>query len=356
MVYMGQHYLKIQNITRSFGNFFALRDVSLDVDEGELICLLGPSGCGKTTLLRVIAGLEAAYNGVVILDNRDISSLPPIRRNFGIVFQSYALFPNLTVRQNVAYGLQNRGTTQGTVKSRVNEVLELVGLGESGRKYPAQLSGGQQQRVALARALALSPKMLLLDEPLSALDARVRIKLRRDICNLQKKLGITTIMVTHDQEEALTMADRIAVMNEGMIVQVGTPQEIYERPVSPFVAEFIGSINFIDHTGYHGEYTGKDGELMAIRPEHIHLTHDSDGYMEGVVQARVKDWEFRGAFYRVTLEIENESDADGNDVIIDLPSTMAQNMLLDRQHRIGIRFPRERVLFYNTSRSQVATA
>ncbi|MFW5860669.1 MAG: putative 2-aminoethylphosphonate ABC transporter ATP-binding protein [Spirochaetota bacterium] len=353
---MEQHYLEIKNITRSFGNFFALNDVNLGVNEGELICLLGPSGCGKTTLLRVIAGLEEADSGVVILDNRDISALAPIKRNFGIVFQSYALFPNLTVWQNVAYGLQNRGPAQGTVKSRVSEVLELVGLRDSGRKYPSQLSGGQQQRVALARALALSPKMLLLDEPLSALDARVRIRLRRDICDLQKKLGITTVMVTHDQEEALTMADRIAVMNDGVIVQVGTPQEIYERPASPFVADFIGSINFLDGASTPGEYTGEGGELMAIRPEHIHLIHENDRAVDGAINARVKDWEFRGAFYRVTLEIEHGREMNGNDVIIDLPSTIAQNMLLEKHSHIGIRFPRERVLFYNTGSSRVVPA
>ena len=193
------------------------------------MCFLGPSGCGKTTLLRCIAGLDIQTAGSIEQAGHDVSVLPPSERDFGIVFQSYALFPNLTVEKNVAYGLENTGAGRDRIAARVNELLGLVGLSEQGRKYPAQLSGGQQQRVALSRALAASPGLLLLDEPLSALDAKVRVRLRHEISSLQQRLGVTTIMVTHDQEEALTMADRIVVMNQGRIDQVGTPTEIYRH-------------------------------------------------------------------------------------------------------------------------------
>src|SRR5689334_12072523 len=238
-----RRYLEIVELSKSFGSFQALRNVSLAIDEGEFICFLGPSGCGKTTLLRAIAGLDIQTTGTIRQGGRDISALPPAERDFGIVFQSYALFPNLSVEQNVGYGL--KGRERGATAARVAELLALVGLPDQGRKYPAQLSGGQQQRVALARALAMSPGLLLLDEPLSALDARVRVHLRAEITQLQRRLGVTTIMVTHDQEEALTMADRIVVMKQGVIEQVGTPLEIYRRPASAFVADFVGSMNFL---------------------------------------------------------------------------------------------------------------
>jgi iron(III) transport system ATP-binding protein len=206
-------YLQISGLAKRFGSFTALRDIDLEVAKGEFVCFLGPSGCGKTTLLRAIAGLDIQDEGRILMAGRDVSKAPPAMRDFGIVFQSYALFPNLTVDDNVGYGLVNRGQPRAQIKARVAELLELVGLPEQGPKYPLQLSGGQQQRVALARALATSPGLLLLDEPLSALDARVRVHLREQIRDLQKRLGVTTIMVTHDQEEALTMADRIVVMN-----------------------------------------------------------------------------------------------------------------------------------------------
>ncbi|MDH3414268.1 MAG: ATP-binding cassette domain-containing protein, partial [Gammaproteobacteria bacterium] len=199
-------YLRIQSLTKVFGNFTALENISLEIFEGEFVCFLGPSGCGKTTLLRAIAGLDIQTEGRVEQAGQDISALPPSERDFGIVFQSYALFPNMTVAKNVAYGLENRKASKAQIKKRVTELLELVGLPEQGDKYPAQLSGGQQQRIALARAIATSPGLLLLDEPLSALDAKVRARLRHEVKDLQRKLGITTVMVTHDQEEALTMA------------------------------------------------------------------------------------------------------------------------------------------------------
>nr|WP_216595529.1 ATP-binding cassette domain-containing protein [Myxosarcina sp. GI1] len=202
---LGQPYLQLENVHKQFGDFVALQDIYLDVYPGEFVCLLGPSGCGKTTLLRIIAGLEQQTKGRVIQAGKDVSNFPAAKRDFGIVFQSYALFPNLTAAKNIAYGLENARESRPSIKQKVAELLEMVGLPDIGNKYPAQLSGGQQQRVALARALALSPGLLLLDEPLSALDAKVRVRLRNEISQLQKKLGVTTVMVTHDQEEALAM-------------------------------------------------------------------------------------------------------------------------------------------------------
>ena len=236
-------YLELQGIRKSFGAFTALDNIDLSIQPGELVCFLGPSGCGKTTLLRIIAGLETQTAGRILQAGRDISVLPPAGRDYGIMFQSYALFPNLTVAQNVGYGLVNRKQARGQIAMRVEQLLQLVGLPGSGAKYPAQMSGGQQQRVALARALATSPGLLLLDEPLSALDATVRVHLRNEIRALQRELRVTTVMVTHDQEEALSVADRIVVMNHGVIEQVGTPLAVYREPASPFVANFVGKVN-----------------------------------------------------------------------------------------------------------------
>ena len=230
------HALALSGIYKDFGTFRALKNIELTVNRGEFVCFLGPSGCGKTTLLRIIAGLEVQSAGTIRHGERDISRLPPAERDYGIVFQSYALFPNLTVFDNVAYGLVNRHRPRKEIAARVTELLKLIGLPDSGGKFPSQLSGGQQQRIALARAIATSPGLLLLDEPLSALDALERVRLRQEMRALQQRLGITTIMVTHDQEEALSMADRIVVMNHGVIEQVGTPMEIYREPASPLPA------------------------------------------------------------------------------------------------------------------------
>ncbi|WP_295537583.1 putative 2-aminoethylphosphonate ABC transporter ATP-binding protein [uncultured Pseudacidovorax sp.] len=236
-------YLRLEGVHKRFGAFTALESIDLEIAQGELVCFLGPSGCGKTTLLRIIAGLEVQTGGRLAQGGIDISRLPPARRDYGIVFQSYALFPNLSIADNVAYGLVNQRRPRQEIAARVDELLQLVGLPGSGAKYPAQMSGGQQQRVALARALAASPGLLLLDEPLSALDAIVRVHLRNEIRALQRRLGVTTIMVTHDQEEALSIADRIVVMNHGVIEQVGTPLQVYREPATPFVAEFVGKVN-----------------------------------------------------------------------------------------------------------------
>jgi iron(III) transport system ATP-binding protein len=320
---MTQPYLQIQSVTKKFDKTIALEDVSLDVQEGEFIFLLGPSGCGKTTLLRIIAGLEEASGGRILQAGQDVTQLPPSKRNFGIVFQSYALFPNLTVFQNIAYGLENRKEPKEKIKTRVGELLELVGLPEYGGRYPTQLSGGQQQRVALARALAISPGLLLLDEPLSALDARVRASLRIEIARLQKQLGVTTVMVSHDQEEALTMADRVVVMERGRMVQVGAPEEIYFHPATPFVADFVGLMNFIPCVVAAGAQNqvrvGDDALLLdqaisqdagqpvtlGIRPERVQVAQN--GQLGNILRARVHEVEFMGPFYRLHLRIgQNE--------------------------------------------------
>jgi iron(III) transport system ATP-binding protein len=312
-------FLRIRNVGKRFGAFTALKNIDLDVAKGEFVCFLGPSGCGKTTLLRAIAGLDPQDKGSIEIAGRDVSNLPPAARDFGIVFQSYALFPNLTVASNVGYGLVNRRAGRAEIDKRVAELLALVGLPEQGRKYPGQLSGGQQQRVALARALATSPGLLLLDEPLSALDARVRVHLRDEIKSLQRRLGVTTIMVTHDQEEALAMADRIVVMNQGVIEQVGTPSEIYREPASAFVADFVGTMTFLD-----AEVAGPDKlrfgtiELacqsingfqhgaavrVGLRPEEVRV-RNIDAATPNQIATRVSLLDFLGSFCRARLEPE----------------------------------------------------
>ncbi|TXH38500.1 MAG: putative 2-aminoethylphosphonate ABC transporter ATP-binding protein [Rhodospirillaceae bacterium] len=308
-------YLHIDSISKSFGSFQALKSISLDIYEGEFVCFLGPSGCGKTTLLRAIAGLDIQTSGRIEQGGRDISALPPSKRDFGIVFQSYALFPNLTVAENIGYGLVNTGKRRAEVQGRVTELLNMVGLEGQERKYPMQLSGGQQQRVALARAIAMSPGLLLLDEPLSALDARVRLHLRTELKHLQRQLGITTIMVTHDQEEALAIADRIVVMNHGVIEQIGTPEEIYRHPTTPFVASFVGQMNFfkaaasdvgglrignIDIVAPDASGCG-DGEFhLCLRPEDVQVRgiRPDQG---NVFEARIEELEFLGSFCRAQL-------------------------------------------------------
>ncbi len=238
--------LELDCVSKRYGDFHAVRDVSLDVADGEFLVLLGPSGCGKTTTLRMIAGFIEPTGGAVRLGGRDISWEPPWKRNTGLVFQSYALFPHLTVNQNVGFGLEMRKASQADIAERTAEALRLVRLGHLGDRLPRQLSGGQQQRVALARALAFRPDVLLLDEPLSNLDAKLRHEVRIEIRELQRKLGLTTVMVTHDQEEALPMADRLVVMSEGSVRQIGTQRDLYERPADRFVAGFVGRSTFIN--------------------------------------------------------------------------------------------------------------
>jgi iron(III) transport system ATP-binding protein len=319
-----ESYLKLEGVRKTFGKFTALKNIALSIQRGEMVTFLGPSGCGKTTLLRIIAGLESQDTGTIVQGERDISRLPAMKRDYGIVFQSYALFPNLSIFANVAYGLVNRRKGQDEIKRRVGELLRLVGLPDSAQKYPGQLSGGQQQRIALARALATSPGLLLLDEPLSALDALERLRLRVEIRALQQRLGVTTIMVTHDQEEALSMADRVVVMNHGVIEQVGTPQQIYREPASAFVADFVGKVNAINavaETG--GRFRVGDivlnGALGAaaiapgtkvrlyLRPEDIVINGASAGHVNAV-GGKVTKVEFLGAFCHVTVAVTGAED------------------------------------------------
>lgn len=329
---MPNSYLKVEGISKNFNQFTALNNVSFDIRKNEFVCLLGPSGCGKTTLLRIIAGLEEPNAGRVYVNGKDVTELPPAKRNFGIVFQSYALFPNLTALQNIEFGLKTRKYPKKAVKEKALEALNLVDLLHVKDKYPAQLSGGMQQRVSLARAIALEPDFLLLDEPLSALDAKVREKLRYEIRAIQEKIGITTIMVTHDQEEALTMADRIVVMNHAQIMQAGTPQEVYHHPNQPFVANFIGSMNFLN---------SDTNQMMAIRPEHVQVTND-DG-----ANAVIEAVEFKGPVYRVKAKItEKESKLFNQKLLVDLSAHMAHRMDLSKGKSLKITLPDHRLIAY----------
>jgi iron(III) transport system ATP-binding protein len=350
-------YLRIHDLTKMFGSFMALKDISLEIHDGEFVCFLGPSGCGKTTLLRAIAGLDIQTSGRVEQAGRDISALPPSERDFGIVFQSYALFPNLTVTRNIAYGLENRKASKAGIAARVTELLDLVGLPDQGDKYPAQLSGGQQQRIALARAIATSPGLLLLDEPLSALDAKVRVHLRHEVKELQRRLGITTVMVTHDQEEALTMADRIVVMNHGVIEQIGTPLEIYREPATSFVADFIGTMNFVPGTVVAPDRV-RLGEVelacqsdglaagaavtVAVRPEDI-VVQEGRGKAANTIDGRVGQMEFLGSFYRADIVSEQIGAAR---LRADLSINLVRHQAIGEGDKLSVMLPEERIRIY----------
>lgn len=298
-------YLEIEDVHKAFDDFVALENIDLSVDEHEFACLLGPSGCGKTTLLRIIAGLLPADRGRLMLGGRDLSALPARKRGFGIVFQSYSLFPNMTVAANIGYGLRIRSEPAARIQSRVDELLALVRLQELAQRYPWQLSGGQQQRVALARALAVDPALILLDEPLSALDARVRVEMRAEIHDVQRRLGIPTVMVTHDQEEALTLADKVVCMNQGRIEQVGTPQDLYLRPQTRFVADFVGVSNLLPTAWVRevipalmaGRPAGEDTAYEAcIRPENLTVIKDP------AADGRVLEVTFLGNLSQLRIE------------------------------------------------------
>jgi putative spermidine/putrescine transport system ATP-binding protein len=331
-------YLELRNVTKRFGPVAALDDLSLALEAGEFFSLLGPSGCGKTTALRIVAGFETPDEGQVLLDGKDISSMSPNRRDMGMVFQAYSLFPNMTAAQNVEFGLRVRGRSTEERRRRASELLELVGLGIHGDRYPYQLSGGQQQRVALARALAIEPRVLLMDEPLSALDARVRVQLREEIRAIQSRLGITVLYVTHDQEEALSISDRVAVMSAGRPEQVATPPEIYGEPATPFVAEFVGTMNRLEATVLDGgrgrvRYAGAEvdvdaargrpsGErvLVLVRPESMTVDALPNGDAPaGAVSGRVVAQVFLGSVTRLKVET-----SEAVELSVDVPSSSAR--------------------------------
>jgi putative spermidine/putrescine transport system ATP-binding protein len=313
-------FLALIGIRKTYGAEAAVKDFSLTVERGELVTFLGPSGCGKTTTLRMIAGFETPTEGTIRIDSRDVTHLSARRRAIGMVFQTYALFPNMTVERNIAFGLKVAGRPTAEIRARVDEMLALIKLPELACRFPHQLSGGQQQRVSLARALAPSPQILLLDEPLSALDARIRAGLREDIRALQRKLGITTIFVTHDQEEALSISDRIVVMNAGAIEQVGSPSDIYNRPRTPFVASFVGTLNTLQGVvvdpaegvirvgsatlrsrgAIEGARAGETRSL-ALRPEALRLGPPADG--ANALTGVVEDATFLGAIVRLRVRL-----------------------------------------------------
>jgi putative spermidine/putrescine transport system ATP-binding protein len=314
-------FLTLTGIQKAYGPNKVVKDFDLSVERGEFVTFLGPSGCGKTTTLRMVAGFEAPTAGEIRINGQDVTHLRPNKRAIGMVFQAYALFPNMTVAQNIGFGLKVGGKPAIEIKGRVDEMLAMIKLPQLADRYPYQLSGGQQQRVSLARALAPSPQILLLDEPLSALDARIRVALREEIRALQRKLGITTIFVTHDQEEALSMSDRIVVMNEGGIEQVGTPSEIYNAPRSRFVASFVGTLNLIDGkivdasigaVDIDGQRAttrrklngAKPGDIlaMALRPEALRLGAGEDG--RNTLAGVIEDVSFLGAVVRVRVRLE----------------------------------------------------
>ena len=312
-------FLELTAVQKRFGEFVAVQDFNLAAERGEFISFLGPSGCGKTTTLRMIAGFEQPSAGTIRIDSVDVTNAPPNRRNVGMVFQSYALFPNMTVADNVGFGLKVRKRPSDQIRKRVDELLQIVNLPEKGDRYPYQLSGGQQQRVALARALAYEPQVLLLDEPLSALDAKIRVALRHEIRSIQRQLGITTVYVTHDQEEALSLSDRVVVMSEGRMEQLGTPFEIYNFPSTAFVASFVGTLNILDGTiidAGRGEiavagqtinvtrpFEGRAGQevRVALRPEMVSLGDRPVGCTRLVGQ--VSDISFLGSIVRMRIQV-----------------------------------------------------
>ena len=282
-------YIRFEKINKIFGTNHVLKDIDLDVEKGQLVTLLGPSGCGKSTLLRCLAGLEQVTDGHIYLDGQEITDVVPRRRGIGMVFQQYSLFPNMIVRDNVAYGLKLKKLPRAEINQKVEQMLDIVGLSEKISQYPAQLSGGQQQRVALARAMVTAPKVLLLDEPLSAIDALLRKNLQIEIRRIQQQLGITTIFVTHDQDEAMVMSDMIHLFHDGKIEQSGTPEQIYTRPATKFAATFIGNYNLpaaVDfNQAFHTDIPGQD---VAVRPEIITLTKQAPQAEDGLLIAEGK--------------------------------------------------------------------
>ena len=338
-------FLELSGIQKSFGDVAAVLDFNLAAERGEFVSFLGPSGCGKTTTLRMIAGFEKPTGGAITIDGTDITYRPPNQRNVGMVFQSYALFPNMTVAGNIGFGLKVRKRSKADIDRRVGGLLELIHLEGRGDRYPYQLSGGQQQRVALARALAIEPQVLLLDEPLSALDAKIRVILRKEIRAIQRQLGITTVYVTHDQEEALSLSDRVVVMSDGRIEQIGTPFEIYNYPATAFVASFVGTLNLVAagvidagagrlSVAGHEVRTSKavtegatgGAVTLAVRPEGIHLGDGGPG--DNRLHGQVEDINFLGSIVRIRIRLDDDSHGE-------LPTTMA----LDTFNEPHLRLP-----------------
>jgi putative spermidine/putrescine transport system ATP-binding protein len=358
--------LVLENLTKRFDHIVAVRDMNLEVKESEFVCFLGPSGCGKTTTLRIIAGFETPTEGFVKYKGEVINDVIPQKRNFGIVFQSYALFPHMTVAENVGFGLKMRKVQKDQIRKRVDELLELVGLIDQKHKHPPELSGGQQQRVALIRSLATNPEILLLDEPLSALDAKIRVTLRAEIKRVQAELGITMIYVTHDQEEALSISDRVIVMNQGFIEQVDKPFEIYKNPKSEFVADFVGTSNF-----FEGELSGnmvvnkstglnflispdvvkthgiKEGKVsISIRPEKVHLLEDKEHNEHIYEKMNIKQGEievvtFLGVIVRVLIKVADKH------VIVDITEKDFEKHLLRMGDMATLYFPPEDFLIFS---------
>jgi putative spermidine/putrescine transport system ATP-binding protein len=356
-------YLELQELNKRFGDFTAIQEIDISLEGGEFLSLLGPSGCGKTTALRIVAGFERPTKGRVVVEGKDLTHVAPNHRDMGMVFQAYSLFPNMNAQDNVEFGLRVRRKPPGERKRKVAELIELVGLSAAAKRYPHQLSGGMQQRVALARALAIEPRVLLLDEPLSALDALVRVQLREEIRRLQTQLGITTLYVTHDQEEALSISDRVAVLNQGSIEQIGVPAEIYDEPNTPFVAEFIGTMNRLEATvidggevDFHGTRLRVDNArghqsgarvLVLVRPEALAVEQSGNGGgLSGNVVAHI----FLGATTRVKI------DAAGQELSADIPSTRATSLPVGAQ--VSATFPAEsaRVLALEEKPASPATA
>jgi putative spermidine/putrescine transport system ATP-binding protein len=332
--------VSLRELTRAFGAARALDGMSLEIAPGELVALLGPSGCGKTTALRIVAGFETADAGEVLIDGRDVSRTPAAKRDMGMVFQSYSLFPNMSALDNVGFGLRMRKANATVRRQKAGELLEMVGLSAQSGQFPHQLSGGQQQRVALARALAIEPRVLLLDEPLSALDAKVRLQLREQIRTLQQRLGTTTLFVTHDQEEALSMADRVGVMRAGRLEQVAAPDELYDRPATAFVAEFVGTMNRLPGVlGADGSAVSVLGSTVPVqpggpasgpvavlvRPENLTVAPAEGG--NGIVFLRT----FLGATSRITVLLSGDLQ-----VLVDVPSTQAAAMTPGASVSVGI--------------------
>lgn len=324
--------VRLEGIDLSFGKTRVLKGIDLHIDAGEFFAFLGPSGCGKTTLLRLIAGFESAQSGRVIIGGQDVSHLPPWKRNLGMVFQSYALWPHMTVRKNVAFGLEERRVPRNECTKRVNRALDLVDLSDLGERRPSQLSGGQQQRVALARTIVVEPQVLLLDEPLSNLDAKLRVQMRRELRQLQRKLSVTTIFVTHDQEEANTTADRIAVINDGIVQQIGTPMELYDRPANLFVANFLGVANVVEGTIVEKEgqvtFRSSDGTIVVpltksakanssivFRPQNLTVRPRNAVPVPGTTQlpGTVEHQEFLGSVVRYRVAV------GGHFILVDEP-------------------------------------